>query len=202
MRQQTEAATGAVRERPGSPFGFPLLDLPVGAPISDSSNVDKFAYTSPKVQSAIVVDGNLPQNVLAEWSDVLPDDLDASISTGRGIPGPAFEADACGFRGLGPRRRWSELPVSLRRRADILEYPMDREGLLYDRTLQILYCLNETAFCVWRQCDGRSLTDLASALTRLYDVEYDTALKHVMSTVELLSVGGLFAPEDVHVVPY
>jgi hypothetical protein len=192
-----EAASGAVRERPGSPLGCPLPNLPACAPISNSSNVDKLAYASPKVQSTIVVDGNLPPDVLAEWSDVLPDDLDASISTDRGIPGPAFDADACGLHGPGPRRRWSESSVSLRRRADILEYPMDREGLLYDRTLQILYCLNETAFYVWRQCDGRSLADLASALTRLYDVEHDAALEHVMSIVELLSVGGLFAEESL-----
>ena len=201
MRQQVKAASGAVRERPDSHLGFSLPYPPACAPVSNGSDMDKLAYAAPKVQSTIIVDGNLPADVLAEWSGALSDDPDASISTGRGIPGPASQAEACRLQGPVSPGRWCELPVSLRRRADILEYPIDREALLHDRTLQTLHCLNETAFYVWRQCDGRSLADLASALTRSYDVEYDTALEHVMRIVELLSVGGLFASEDMHVVP-
>lgn len=161
---------------------------------SRSSAREKLPYASPRIQSA-VMDGRLPPDVVAEWSGVLPEKLDAPIATGTGTPGSTSGADACRLPRPVGRRRWWELPASLRRRADVLEYPIDNEALLYDPTLQALYCLNETAFYVWRQCNGRSPADLASDLARSYDVENDIALDHVTNAVEMLAIGGLFAEE-------
>jgi hypothetical protein len=142
------------------------------------------------------VDGNPLPDVLAEWSGVLPDDLDASIPTSREIPGSTSQADPRRFRNADPPRNWWDLPASLRRRPDVLEYPIDDEALLYDPTFHALYHLNETAFFVWRRCDGQSSADLASALIRAYDVKHDAAIEHVNNMIGLLQVGGLFAEES------
>jgi hypothetical protein len=160
----------------------------------------KLPFGAPVIESA-VLDGDVPKDVIAEWSgaDHLNDgELPA---TPKRLTGRTAEEDArgtdtserCGWRRPGAG-------ASPTRRTDVREYPIDDEALVYDPQTQVLYHLNETAFAIWRRCDGRRIEELASGLTDEYDVNPETALDHVSTVVEILETGGLFAPEATDVV--
>lgn len=192
MRQQNDngIAIGGVPERQDVPQP---CDTMAPDPGPWNPKPGRLAYASPKVEST-VMDGHLPPDVVAEWSGVA-------------IDGPKKATRANSDRKSHTTvdhndterpvlARWiSALPSCPSRRTNVVEYPLDGEALLYDGALQTVYCLNATAFHVWRHCDGRSIEQLAFALTAAFDVEFDTAIEHVNKVVELLSLGGLFAEE-------
>ena len=66
------------------------------------------------------------------------------------------------------------------RRSDVIEEELDGEVVLFDPRSGNTYRLNQTAFAVWRLCDGRASTRrIAERLTQTYEVAFDTALDHV-----------------------
>ena len=85
-----------------------------------------------------------------------------------------------------------DLPLQ---RAEVREYVIDDEALLFDSSTESLYYLNETAFSIWRICDGRTIRGVALLLTRTYDVGPETALRHVRQVVGLLAIAGLVSQE-------
>jgi PqqD family protein of HPr-rel-A system len=81
------------------------------------------------------------------------------------------------------------------RRCDVLEHEADREGVLFDPRTGSTYYLNETAFAVWRQCDGRRSTrHIAEHQAELWDVDPGTALSDVEQVVAVLLERGLLEP--------
>jgi hypothetical protein len=83
----------------------------------------------------------------------------------------------------------------------VLEFPIDRDALLFHSELQLLCQLNETAYFIWRHCDGRCMEDLAVMLTDAFHVKIDTAIDHVMRILELLTISGFVVEETLHAVP-
>lgn len=76
---------------------------------------------------------------------------------------------------------------------------MDGELLLFDSTTGVLYYLNETALTIWRNCEGKRVLDVASALCDRYEVDAETAVGHVQEIVHRLQLGGLLAYEGADV---
>jgi hypothetical protein len=151
------------------------------------------AFASPTVQSARL-EGNLPEDVVAEWGGTPPRDV-GRVEVGQGAIRQAGDgtdggrADAPGWT-QGPLP--TEVPL---RRAVVREFAVDNEILLFDYGTECLYYLNDTACAIWRACDGKALDDLALWLTRQYGVDPPTALHHVRQVVEVLAVGGLISWE-------
>jgi PqqD family protein of HPr-rel-A system len=78
--------------------------------------------------------------------------------------------------------------VPPRRRDDIVEEKLDDEAILFDPRTGNTHRLNQTAYTVWRQCDGRATTrQIARRQTAAYDVDVDTALDHVEQLIMLLA---------------
>lgn len=70
------------------------------------------------------------------------------------------------------------------RRSDLIEEELDGEVILFDPRNGSTHRLNQTAFAVWRKCDGhRSAQQIAEQLTHAYGVRFDTALDHVEQLV-------------------
>lgn len=84
---------------------------------------------------------------------------------------------------------------SAMRRAEVREYVIDDEALLFDPSREFLYYLNEAAFCIWQDCEGRTIREAALLLSGRYDVDPETALDHVQQIVGALTVGGLLTWE-------
>jgi len=83
------------------------------------------------------------------------------------------------------------------RRSTICEHGMDGEAILFDPETRRTYLLNQTAFQLWRRCDGYStLHDLAEAQTAMYDVDFETALDHVQQTVAYFAETNLLHPDS------
>jgi hypothetical protein len=78
-------------------------------------------------------------------------------------------------------------------------FPVDNEALLYDPVQGTIYHLNATAFLVWRCCDGRTVAELAQAVTAAFGADPATAEKHVQEVVDLLTLGGLLNEKGVNV---
>jgi hypothetical protein len=75
---------------------------------------------------------------------------------------------------------------------------MDGEAVLYDVAHHALHYLNETAFCIWRHCDGAHNTELlADALADMFGVDIATAedrselIDDVNATLENFRSNGL-----------
>lgn len=74
------------------------------------------------------------------------------------------------------------------RRADLSVEDFEGELVLSDPRNGHVYRLNLTAAEVWRLCDGRrSTNEIAEHLTRIYEVESETALDHVEQITALFS---------------
>ncbi|MFQ5810909.1 MAG: PqqD family protein [Armatimonadota bacterium] len=72
------------------------------------------------------------------------------------------------------------------RRNDVIEEELDGEAVLFDPRSGNTYRLNQTAFAVWRQCNGLASTrEIAEQLTQAYEVELEAALDHVEQLVAL-----------------
>lgn len=96
--------------------------------------------------------------------------------------------------------RFSVTGPILRRQRGMIAYAIDRDGVLFHPGLRLLCQLNETAFFVWRHCDGRRAEELAVLLTEAFEVGIETARQHVAGVIELFSISGFVAEEASHAV--
>ncbi len=79
--------------------------------------------------------------------------------------------------------REAEIVAPLRR-DDVAVAEIDGEVVFADPDNGHTYHLNETAFAVWKRCNGRATTlQIAVALTAEYDVDFDRALDDVEQLV-------------------
>jgi hypothetical protein len=156
---------------------------------------EKLTYFLPKIESAHG-DGKLPPDVVAEWSG-LPLCNSVSVHADATVVSclPTRHSAIQSHESTNPSQWICELPEFLRRRSDVREYPIDNEALLFVPHTQMLYSLNETAFAIWRACDGRTMREIALLLSDEYDSEFDVVLGHVTQTLHLLALGGLFEHE-------
>jgi hypothetical protein len=109
---------------------------------------------------------------------------------------PLVERDPLKFVGRPPIRASSD--VVLRRQCGVLDYAIDREGLLFHPDIKLLCQLNETAFFIWRNCEGRRVQDVAHLVTEAFHVGLETAWQHVEGVIELFSISGFLAEETNH----
>ncbi len=66
------------------------------------------------------------------------------------------------------------------RREDVQVRELDGEAFVYDPKTADTHRLNETAWFIWRQCDGRHDTrDIMRELTEQYDVAIEAASEHI-----------------------
>ncbi len=78
------------------------------------------------------------------------------------------------------------------RRSDVTVQELDGEALVYDPATADTHRLNETAYFIWRGCDGRSTTEsVAERLSETYDVERGAATRHACRIIEELIERGL-----------
>jgi len=80
------------------------------------------------------------------------------------------------------------------RRSDVTVQELDGEALVYDPVTADTHRLNETAYVIWRACDGRSTAEnIADRLTDIYDVERAEATRQASRMIdELIERGLLF----------
>lgn len=79
------------------------------------------------------------------------------------------------------------------RRNDIVAEELDGEVILFDPQSGNTYRLNQTAFAVWRACNGRATArEIAAQLMQAYEVDLTTVLDHVEQTVALFAQSQLF----------
>ncbi len=77
-------------------------------------------------------------------------------------------------------------------RDDVVVEALDGELVFGDPLSGMTYHLNETAYAVWRHCDGRATTrEIATALTNDYDVDFDRALDDTEQMVVFFGETGL-----------
>ena len=78
-------------------------------------------------------------------------------------------------------------------RRDIVVDELDSEATVYDPVNGSTYHFNETAYEVWKRCDGHSTNrQVATNLTDVYDVAFEMALDHVNQLVARFAHSGLF----------
>ena len=158
----------------------------------------KQRFRNPTIQCARV-DRDVPPDVIEEWGG-------QTQSPSRSLEGP----DETGDQATPRRERPSDTPwlggasggattnFPIRRR-DGREFELDGELLLFDSNAGILYALNETAFAIWRGCQGKTACDVASMLCDRYEVDAETAVEHVHEVLDRLELGGLISYEGVDV---
>ncbi len=77
-------------------------------------------------------------------------------------------------------------------RDDVVVEELDGELVFGDPLSGMTYHLNETAYAVWRHCDGRTTTrEIAKALTTDYKVDFDQALDDTEQLVVFFGEAGL-----------
>jgi|CXWL01.1.fsa_nt_gi hypothetical protein len=165
---------------------------------SPQTGIDKLAYTSPKVEKA-VLDDALSPDVFAEWSGStpsLPSCADAAGSF------PSKDQNNTSFDwSLTQPASYPNRSATWKHQCDVLEFPLDGEALIFHSEMNLLCQLNETAYFIWKHCDGRSVDEVAIMLTNAFHVDLDTATDHVMRIIELFSISGFVVEESLHAVP-
>lgn len=79
-----------------------------------------------------------------------------------------------------------------RRRGDLHCHLLDGEAILYDAAFNTTYRLNDTAYRVWRLCDGeRDLNAIAHRVCEIYCVEMAQATEDVHTLVDQMRAQGL-----------
>jgi len=77
-------------------------------------------------------------------------------------------------------------------RDDVVVEELDGELVFGDPRSGITYHLNETAYAVWRRCDGRTtMREIATALTNDYEVKFDQALDDTEQLMVFFGEAGL-----------
>lgn len=92
------------------------------------------------------------------------------------------------------------MPLRPDREPRVVEYAIDNEALIYHESLQTIVHLNRTAAAVWRHCDGRSIEQIAHALSAAFDVPFPQALDDTTGVVKQLLAGRLLVTEAGHAV--
>jgi hypothetical protein len=78
---------------------------------------------------------------------------------------------------MGHLRRFARPPV---KQSNLLQHELDGEVLLYDADRRVTHRLNETAYYIWRQCDGTlDGPAIAARLAQTYDVDSARAERDV-----------------------
>ena len=160
-------------------------------------NPTRLKFCEPVLNSA-QVHSELPPDVVSEWSgnsDCSMPDPQTRIQTDRDRESTGLFYGRSGA--LGGELDIEASPI---RTHGIQEYPIDQEALLFDPSTQILYQLNETAFAVWSDCDGRTVRDLAQGLTTRFEVDFETSLRHTKDLVGLFRAGALLSLEAAGVL--
>lgn len=71
------------------------------------------------------------------------------------------------------------------KRSDIRAHELDGEGLLFDPVSADTHHLNETAYWIWKQCDGRGdRASIAARLAEVYDVPEEAAVRYVREALK------------------
>ena len=74
--------------------------------------------------------------------------------------------------------------ITLPARDDVLVEELDGEVVFSDPRTTRAFHLNQTAYAVWKCCDGRTTTrQIAEQLTAEFDVDFDRALDDVEQLV-------------------
>jgi hypothetical protein len=82
--------------------------------------------------------------------------------------------------------------VAPARRDDVIVEELDGEVVFVDPRTTRAFHFNETAYAVWKRCDGRTTTRrIAEALVAEYDVSLDQALDDVEQLVVFFALAGL-----------
>ena len=81
-----------------------------------------------------------------------------------------------------------------KQRADVRSRRIDGETVVLDRREEFIHQFNRTASYIWEHCDGRHTTEeISSALCAEFEVDFPTAEKDVLFTVEQLRRAKLLA---------
>jgi hypothetical protein len=85
-----------------------------------------------------------------------------------------------------------QYPDRPKRRADVNVRNVDGEVVVLDRQSDLIHQLNPTASYVWDRCDGQaSVAEIAHQLAAMFEVDLNTAVQDVATTVMQLHRLGL-----------
>ena len=71
------------------------------------------------------------------------------------------------------------------KRSDIRAHELDGEGLLFDPVSADTHHLNETAYWIWKECDGRGdPASIAAGLADVYDLTLEAAVRYVQEAIK------------------
>ena len=74
------------------------------------------------------------------------------------------------------------------RRVDLVVDELDAEASIFDRRYGNTFHMNETAYTVWKLCDGHTTTrHISNQVTNKFDVDFDVALDHVEELVVMFA---------------
>lgn len=79
-----------------------------------------------------------------------------------------------------------------KRRVDVNVRMVDGEVVVLDRQSDLIHQLNHTASYIWDRCDGQStVAEIANQLAAAFQVDADTAVQDVATTIRQLQSLGL-----------
>jgi len=79
-----------------------------------------------------------------------------------------------------------------KRRVDVNVRMVDGEVVVLDRQSDLIHQLNHTASYIWGRCDGQStVAEIANQLAAAFQVDADTAVQDVATTIRQLHSIGL-----------
>jgi Coenzyme PQQ synthesis protein D (PqqD) len=79
-----------------------------------------------------------------------------------------------------------------KRRVDVNVRMVDGEVVVLDRQSDLIHQLNHTASYIWDRCDGQStVAEIANQLAAAFQVDADTAVQDVATTIRQLHSIGL-----------
>lgn len=97
----------------------------------------------------------------------------------------------------GSLQSWNAPFVPPARRKDMVEDELDGEAILSDPASGATHRLNESAWMIWRHCDGVADTGLlATHLSDRFEVEPELAIFHVEQMIVLFMETGLLQGGD------
>ena len=74
-----------------------------------------------------------------------------------------------------------------KQRADVRTRRVEGEMVVLDRREEFIHQFNKTASYIWERCNGLATPDeISQALCEAFDVDFPTAQKDVLATVEQL----------------
>jgi hypothetical protein len=86
----------------------------------------------------------------------------------------------------------NQYPDRPKRRADVNVRSVDGEVVVLDRQSDLIHQLNPTASYIWNRCDGQaSVAEIANQLATTFEIDVNTAVQDVATTVMQLHSLGL-----------